>query len=262
MANFNQCNSVADRWEKEVFIIALNQDKLVSGYKWNNVKRPEYDLKLLLNPNGEIITIEVKAQSIYNKNDPDNDWFVIETQQGGQPSGLSLTTADYYYIFKYNKTDQDLLTKIYFNKTTNGSAENGVAYTLYKIKTDVIHDIINNNPNLPTSTFNDCRRGGNNISYKINMTYFNGLSKSNFRSMTGTLDNDELIDLDDNHMVRIPNIPDRIYYADNPDELEEEEDDDMLLPKKGKGYDSDSSGSNSSGYSDNGLEFLKFISKK
>jgi hypothetical protein len=259
MSNFNQCNSVADRWEKEVFIILLNQDRLVSGYKWNGGKHSDYDIKLLLNPDGQETTIEVKAQSIYNKVDPDDDYFVIETLQGGQPSGLSLTESEFYYIFKYQKTDQELLTKIYFNKNVDGSEENGIQYTLYKIRTNVIRDIIAGNPNLPTSTFNDCRKGGNNVSYKIDMSYFNVLPKSDYTKMKGSLDNKELIDLN-NNKLKLPELPDRIYYIEDPEIKYDfvDEDDDMLIPKLDDVGEEYTKLVKNTG----GLELLNFISKK
>jgi hypothetical protein len=259
MSNFNQCNSVADRWEKEVFIVLLNQDKLVSGYKWNGGRHPEYDEKLLLSPDGKEITIEVKAQSIYNTVDPTDDHFVIETQQGGQPSGLSLTESDYYYIFKYDKSDQELMTKIYYNKTVDGKEETGIKYTLHRIKTDVIRDIIASNPNLPTSTFNDCRKGGNNVSYKINMSYFNDLPISDYSAVEDVLDNEQLIDLNKNKLI-LPELRDRTYYVEESGKKHVflDEDDDMIIP------DIDDVGEEYNKLVKNtgGLELLNFISKK
>jgi hypothetical protein len=212
MTEFNKCNSIADRFEKEVFIIMLNGDKLDYGFKWNNLKKPEYDINVNLK-DGEKLKIEVKAQRIY-----DNDAIWIETEQGGQPSGLSVSESDYYYIFKYPTQDQNTLTKIYYNKTENATAETGIKYTLHKIKSDVLKKIISDNPDIPVSQFNDCRKGGKNTTYIIDYKYFKNLPKSDYSKLNGSLDNNELLNLEKDSLVILPrgSKKGKIYYAENP----------------------------------------------
>lgn len=273
---FQKTNAIAQRWEDEVFILALNEGVLDYGYKWNGGYHPEYDVKLNLKDNKQI-KIEVKGQTIYR---PNNDVFYIEYVQKGKPSGLDLTESDYYYIFKYgngNKVKNGninidetklLMENIFYSFDVDQSEQNSIDYTLYKIKTSLIRQIIRNNPNLEVSAFNDSNKGRNETKV-IPISMFDNFSS--VERIAGKLDYDEYGDLLNDDIVVFPNNvnKDKVYYAENPENTAlhllsnpDEVDYGFGKPKKGSGYDSDSSSSSSSSDSDSGLQFLKFISKK
>lgn len=280
MANniaFQKTNAIAQRWEDEVFILALNEGVLDYGYKWDGGYHPEYDIKLNLKDNKQI-KIEVKGQTIYR---PNNDVFYIEYLQKGKASGLDLTESDYYYIFKYgngNKVKNGnvyidetklLMENIFYSFDVDQSEQNSIDYTLYKIKTSLIRQIIRNNPNLEVSAFNDSNKGRNETKV-IPISMFDNFSS--VERIAGKLDYDEYANLVNDDIVVFPNNvnKDKIYYAENPKDTSinllsnpDEIDYGFGKQKKGSGYDSDSSGSSSSSSdSDTGLQLLKIISKK
>jgi len=158
---FEKDNAVATRFEKEVFIRTIQSNpNFYFGFKWTQGSHPKYDI-LMTNKDDTHIAIEVKAQKIYSS----NDHFSIETQQKNEPSGLSLSKSNYYYIFKISQDDKEKLINIYYDKTLNQTAENDIEYDLYEIKTDHLRQLIMNN-NYPISNFSDNKKKGN-IKYDI-----------------------------------------------------------------------------------------------
>lgn len=208
MANsiaFKKTNAVAQRWENEVFIISFNDESLKYGFKWSSGYHPEYDLKLFFN-DGSHRKIEVKGQTIY---DSKNDYFTIEYLQKGKPSGLDKTDSDYYYIFKYERPNKEILENIYYSFSENPINQDTISYTLYKIKTKLIRQVIKNNKNIPISTYNDSNQGKNE-SYKIPITYFT--SFGSVEILTGNLNANEYNDLIKDNTVNI-NSANKIFYA-------------------------------------------------
>jgi hypothetical protein len=216
---FKKDNAVATRFEKEIFIRAIHFDpNFYFGFKWTTGSHPNYDV-LLTNKDDSHNAIEVKAQKIYNDT---NDYFSIETQQKNEPSGLSLSKSDYYYIFKIKQADKDTLIDIYYEKNKNQTAENGISYTLYQIKTDHLRQLIMNN-NYPISNYSDNKKKGN-IKYDI------PIKDVNVNKITGSLNSNEIIELDkDNRLIfKRPYLEqkigktdgyvlwlDRVYYTKN-----------------------------------------------
>jgi hypothetical protein len=275
MANriaFLKTNAVAQRWENEVFIWHLNNKTLKYGFKWSEGYHPEYDLKLFLN-NGKERKIEVKGQTIYDKND---DYFAIEVMQKGKPSGLELTKSDYYYIFKYgdgNKVKNGVNEKgwpIYIDKTKldmenmfydfskNLEDQNNVRYTLYVIKTEKIRQIIADNPNLPESPYNDSNQGKNKT-YNIPIRMF----VDNPVDTSAYLDYDEYANLLNDFKLDVKSF-NKVFYASEKGK-EYLEDNPIDLKNIGNGqlsmitYDTSSDSSSSS--SSNGITIKSFFKK-
>jgi hypothetical protein len=158
---FEKDNAVATRFEKEVFIRAIQSNpNFYFGFKWSQGSHPKYDI-LMTDKDDTHTAIEVKAQKIYSS----NDYFSVETQQRNQPSGLSSSKSNYYYIFKISQDNKEKLINIYYDKTLNQTAENGIEYDLYEIKTDHLRQLIMNN-NYPESNYSDNKKKGN-IKYDI-----------------------------------------------------------------------------------------------
>jgi hypothetical protein len=235
---FKKTNAVAQRWENEVFIIALNDNSLKYGFKWESGYHPEYDIKLFFN-DGSQRKIEVKGQTIY---DSKNDYFTIEYLQKGKASGLDKTDADYYYIFKYERPNKEILEKIYYDYDLDPIKQDTISYTLYKIKTKLIRQVIRKNENIPISTYNDSNQGKNE-SYKIPINYF-----TNFGSveiLTGNLNADEYDNLLNDSVVDL-NSSNKIFYANDKqiDDLKNNPPD-LKTIGNGRYKNGDSSGSSS-----------------
>ena len=115
----------------------LHNRSFLYGYKVVG-KESKYDIELTFKKSKR--TIEVKAQTNYDYKPYYNlkeDNIQIEYQQGPHKSGIQLTKADYWYIFKYDIKDQPIVKSVCQGKK-EASAIDGIKYKCYMIKTDFI----------------------------------------------------------------------------------------------------------------------------
>ena len=178
MSDFKNCESLGSRFEKEVFIMYLPSKNFLYGYKVNG-KFSNYDIDLTFKKSSR--TIEVKAQTNYDYKPYytlKEDNIQIEYQQGPHPSGIQLTKADYWYIFKYNINDQPTLKAVCQNKK-EANAINGIKYVCYMVKTEKIKEIIQNNlDKLKWHPYNDAYPNDpRNKTYMIELSYFKDVDK-------------------------------------------------------------------------------------
>jgi hypothetical protein len=165
MNNFYRDNVVSTRFEKEVLVMAFSDPNISNAYKWSGGNHPEYDIEINYKDNNRK-TIEVKTQRIYNLN---NDYITIEYEQNNKPSGINLSSADFYYIFKIdNDTKKNLIKKYYdLDETVD---ENLLNYRLYKIKTDDLKKLIEiEKRNIKISSFGDQKGGSKSFLVPISI---------------------------------------------------------------------------------------------
>jgi len=154
-SNFNKDKVLAKIFETEVFNLwtgKLNNNLKIGFIHNDTFAHPEYDVKIIDKFNN-YLTFEVKAQKIYKPND---DYFFIEYEQGGRPSGINASEADAYYIFKYNADKKDELIDTY----KKDKIILNMSYELYIINNQDIKDIINDEKDqIQFSSFGD-QKGG------------------------------------------------------------------------------------------------------
>ncbi len=188
-SNYNKDKVLASIFETEVFNLwtgKLNNNLKIGFVHNDGNPHPEYDVKIFDKYNNSI-KIEVKGQKIYS---PDNDYFFIEYEQGGKPSGINASEADVYYIFKYNSTYKDELVR----KFKEDKEIINMPYQLYIINNDDIKRIINDETDKITfSSFGD-QKGGSK-GWKIPIELFDATP------IDLTLDNIEFQKLKNNKII-------------------------------------------------------------
>ena len=231
MASFYKDNAVSNRFEIETIIIPFKDGTLDYAFKWNDIKKPEFDVEVnYMDKTSE--KIEVKAQQIYK---PVDD-IRIEFKGKGQPKGIELTTSDYYFVYKYHLLDKPLLEDIFYTKTEDPSLQDDIHYTLYVIETSYLKKIIKENK-FEIDGKDDSNTGKlESGSYKIPLSFF---TKKDVDVIKGKLNYDDFKNLQENHKIKVTKS--KIYY-DHLDKTQVT----YGKPQGAGRYDSDSSSSSSS----------------
>jgi hypothetical protein len=215
---FEKTASIATRFEYEVIINKIYIDNNIPKYAYKMEGKFDYfDLRIKHPTSIGFNDIEVKAQTEYN-----DDSFGIETKQGGKPSGIMTSTADFYYIFKYKYSQSQLLQDIFYYEDVAPSQQDNITYDLYKIKKDDLLNLINiPNNNFRKNTYNDLVKGDNETVYiPINRVPFEKFNNSLEYSSYQRLINDNLFKYDRNitaNILQQKNIPKpaNVYSYDN-----------------------------------------------